>query len=105
MKLRKSFALLLPAMVLLSCLSGCGKSADGLRLGTGGEGGTYYAYGNALAPLMTEVTGRETEVLTTTGSEANLRLLRGDLLDLAVVQSDTLKYAEDGDKYSAVAGF
>ncbi|NBI11643.1 sodium/glutamate symporter [Colidextribacter sp. OB.20] len=104
MKLRKSFALLLPAMVLLSCLSGCGKSADGLRLGTGGEGGTYYAYGNALAPLMTEVTGRETEVLTTTGSEANLRLLRGDLLDLAVVQSDTLKYAEDGDKYSAVAG-
>ncbi|MCI9351805.1 MAG: sodium/glutamate symporter [Lawsonibacter sp.] len=99
------FALLLPAAMLLSSLSGCGKAEDALRFGTGGTGGTYYAYGSALAPQIEADTGCAVEVKPTTGSEANLRLLQGDLLDLAVVQSDTLQYAAEGEtSYRAVAG-
>lgn len=105
MKVRRMFALLLPAAMLLSSLSGCGKAEDALRFGTGGTGGTYYAYGSALAPQIEADTGRVVEVKPTTGSEANLRLLQGDLLDLAVVQSDTLQYAAEGEtSYRAVAG-
>ena len=105
MKVRRMFALLLPAAMLLSSLSGCGKAEDALRFGTGGTGGTYYAYGSALAPQIEADTGRAVEVKPTTGSEANLRLLQGDLLDLAVVQSDTLQYAAEGEtSYRAVAG-
>ncbi len=105
MKVRRMFALLLPAAMLLSSLSGCGKAEDALRFGTGGTGGTYYAYGSALAPQIEADTGCAVEVKPTTGSEANLRLLQGDLLDLAVVQSDTLQYAAEGEtSYRAVAG-
>ncbi|MCI8422695.1 MAG: sodium/glutamate symporter [Lawsonibacter sp.] len=94
------------AGVLALGLTGCSKTSDGLRLGTGGTGGTYYAYGSALAPQVEGEIGQGVEVKPTTGSEANLRLLGGDLLDLAIVQSDTLQYAseEGGAKYSAVAG-
>lgn len=83
-------------IVLLISLSGC-SSTQTLRFGTGGEGGTYYAYGTALAPSLEEDTGAVVQVTPTTGSEGNLRLLQGDMLDLAIVQGDTLQRAvEDG---------
>ena len=104
MKVRRLCSLLVLSVLLLSCLSGCSKASDELRLGTGGEGGTYYAYGSALAPLITEATGQGVEVKPTTGSEANLRLLEGDMAHLAIVQSDTLQYAGGESSYSAVAG-
>ena len=103
----------LAGLLLLSCLSGCSESADELRFGTGGMGGTYYAYGSALAPAIEEKTGLDVTVKETTGSEANLSLLSGSLADLAIVQSDTLQYAAVGEGsfegrilsgYSAVAG-
>ena len=106
MKLRRVFAAILPAALLLASLSGCSKKADSLRFGTGGTGGTYFAYGSALAPHLETAAGQGVEVKPTTGSEANLRLLQGGLLDLAIVQSDTLQYAAEAGEinYSAVAG-
>ena len=106
MKLRRIFAAILPAALLLASLSGCSKKADSLRFGTGGTGGTYFAYGSALAPHLETAAGQGVEVKPTTGSEANLRLLQGGLLDLAIVQSDTLQYAAEAGEinYSAVAG-
>jgi len=98
-------ALLLSGL-LLSCLSGCSGTTDELRFGTGGTGGTYYAFGSALAPQLQNDTGSTVEVKVTTGSEANLRLLQTGMVDLAIVQSDALQYAskEDGTGCSAVAG-
>ena len=91
--------------LLLSCLSGCSGTTDELRFGTGGTGGTYYAFGSALAPQLQNDTGSAVEVKVTTGSEANLRLLQTGMVDLAIVQSDALQYAskEDGTGCSAVA--
>lgn len=104
MKLRRLGSVLILSALLLSCLSGCGKTTDGISFGTGGEGGTYYAYGSALSPLIAEATGQPVEVKPTTGSEANLRLLEGDIAHLAIIQSDTLQYSGDGGNYAAVAG-
>lgn len=104
---------LLLCSVLLLCLVGCNGAADEIRLGTGGTGGIYYAYGNALAPAIKEATGWDVTVKETTGSEANLRLLESGVADLAIVQSDTLQYAAVGEGsfegmilsgYSAVGG-
>lgn len=113
MNLRRMCTFILLSVLLLSSLSGCGKTTDSLRFGTGGTGGIYYAYGNALGPALKEATGRDVEVRSTTGSEGNLRLLQSSMLHLAIVQSDTLKDAEAGEGsfsdgalsgYSAVAG-
>ena len=105
MKLRRMCTALLLSGLLLSCLSGCSGTTDELRFGTGGTGGTYYAFGSALAPQLQNDTGSAVEVKVTTGSEANLRLLQTGMVDLAIVQSDALQYAskEDGTGYSAVA--
>ena len=106
MKLRRMCTALLLSGLLLSCLSGCSGTTDELRFGTGGTGGTYYAFGSALAPQLQNDTGSTVEVKVTTGSEANLRLLQTGMVDLAIVQSDALQYAskEDGTGCSAVAG-
>ncbi len=98
--------LLLPIIALLV---GCGgeKAANnnGIRLGTGGTGGMYYAYGNELAKLVQADDSKHVlDVKTTAGSAANLRLLREKFLDLAIVQSDTLSNAINGRGVFAAAG-
>lgn len=100
--------------VFLLVLSGCGGGNREIRFGTGGMGGNYYAYGNALAQIIEEnMEGVEVDVKTTAGSAANLRLLGQDYLQMAIVQSDTLLDASRGegvfeekkyDGFSAVAG-
>lgn len=110
----KRWSILALSVLLILSLAGCGQSSE-LRLGTGGVGGTYYAFGNALSQQL----GEESEpvpltVKTTSGSAANLRLLREGFLQLAIVQSDTLADAVNGTGafeqagsyggYAAVAG-
>lgn len=84
---------LLPLTLLT--LTACGKSGD-YAFGTGNIGGNYYAYGNAIAGLMQndEV---KLNVKTTAGSAANLRLIQKGFLDMAIVQSDTLLDAYNGN--------
>ncbi|MBR2774188.1 MAG: TAXI family TRAP transporter solute-binding subunit [Selenomonadaceae bacterium] len=99
--------LLLPIIALMVGCGGGEKSAgnNAIRLGTGGTGGMYYAYGTELAKLIqAEGKGRALDVKTTAGSAANLRLLREQFLDLAIVQSDTLSNAVNGRGIFAAAG-
>ncbi len=96
--------LLLAALAL--CLSACGTSgpketgspkAETIRFGTGGIGGSYYSYGNALAQTAADaVEGLDFTVKSTAGSAANLRLLQGGFLQMAIVQNDTLYDAWNG---------
>lgn len=93
----------------ISLISGCGggekAGTNATRLGTGGTGGMYYAYGSELAKLMqAEDKGHALDVKTTAGSAANLRLLREKFLDVAIVQSDTLSNALNGRGVFAAAG-
>ncbi len=113
MKCKRMCSVLLLLCMLLTGLTGCGGASDEIRFGTGGTGGVYYAYGSALAPALKEATGWNVTVKETTGSEANLRLLESGVVDLAIVQSDTLQYAAVGEGsfegmilsgYSAVGG-
>ncbi len=105
---RKLTALALLLCMALLCLTGCDSAKDELRMGTGGTGGIYYAYGQALAPFLEEATGKTATVRETTGSEGNLQLISSGILELATVQSDTLQDALNGTgNYSegALSGF
>lgn len=85
--------------VAIGCLlicGACGKS-NVLRFGTGGIGGSYYACGNAMTQILEENLDLKVEVKTTAGSAANLRLLRDGFLQMAIVQSDTLSDAVNGE--------
>ena len=103
----KALKLLLLLPIIALCI-GCGgenSASNGIRLGTGGTGGMYYAYGTELAKMVqAEGKGRALDVKTTAGSAANLRLLREKFLDLAIVQSDTLSNAINGRGIFAAAG-
>ena len=70
-------------------LAGC--AASRLRLGAAAAGGVYNAFGTAMAAQNSTI-----EVKQTAGSAANLRLLAGGYLQLAVAQSDMAQDAYDG---------
>ncbi len=103
----KAFKLLL-LLPIIALLIGCGgenSASKATRLGTGGTGGMYYAYGTELAKMIdAEGKGHALDVKMTAGSAANLRLLREKFLDLAIVQSDTLSNAINGRGVFAAAG-
>lgn len=110
---KRAFTVLILCVAVLVCLSGCSREDSALRFGTGSAGGVYSAYGEAIAPSLEESTGRSVQVIPTSGSEGNLRLLDAGLLDLALVQSDTLASAANGtgsftdealDGFSALGG-
>jgi len=103
----KAFKLLL-LLPIIALLIGCGvenSASKAIRLGTGGTGGMYYAYGTELAKMIdADGKGHALDVKMTAGSAANLRLLREKFLDLAIVQSDTLSNAINGRGVFAAAG-
>ena len=70
-------------------LAGC--AASRLRLGAAAAGGVYKAFGTAMSAQNSTI-----EVKQTAGSAANLRLLAGGYLQLAVAQSDMAQDAYDG---------
>ena len=86
--------LLLPIIALLTACGSDNAQSPELRMGTGGEGGMYYSYGKALAKLVADDGKiRPLQVQATSGSASNLRLFQEKVLDLAIVQSDTLSDA------------
>lgn len=108
-KLTAVFATAFAAVLALG-LVGCGSSEGGtesdgdkaavssdLRFVTGGESGTYYAYGNVLAQYATNGDyGVSVTALAGNGSQANVQALEDGDADLAFCQSDVLAYAYDG---------
>ena len=70
-------------------LAGC--AASRLRLGAAAAGGVYNAFGTAMSAQNSTI-----EVKQTAGSAANLRLLAGGYLQLAIAQSDMAQDAYDG---------
>ncbi len=92
---KKLLSLLLAAVLALT-IAGCGKDSGEVRFGTGGTGGTYYAYGSVLGEVLS--TEKMTfDVKTTAGSSANLRLLSEDYVRLAFAQTDQITDAWNGD--------
>ena len=92
------------AGVMAFALAGCGGSSDGgdsdnsgaLRFVTGGESGTYYAFGSVIAQHATNEAGVEVTALAGNGSQANVMELQDGNAELAFCQSDVMAYAYEG---------
>lgn len=109
-KRKRTLALAFAAAALASLLlAGCRKGASQIRMGTAGEGGNYYSFGQSFRKyLEDDIEGLSVEVRATAGSAANLRLLtdKGKYLDLAIAQADVISddIAGGNKGYSAIAG-
>ena len=79
---------------------------ENLRFVTGGESGTYYAYGNVLGQYATNGDyGVGVTALSGNGSQANVQALQDGDADIAFCQADVLAYAHDGTNLFEGAGY
>ncbi|MBR2834985.1 MAG: TAXI family TRAP transporter solute-binding subunit [Coriobacteriales bacterium] len=72
------------------------QAAADLRFVTGGESGTYYAFGSVLAQHATNNAGIKVTAVVGNGSQANVQEIEDGLADLAFCQSDVMAYAYQG---------
>jgi TRAP transporter TAXI family solute receptor len=87
------------AMVILVALAlgACSKKdSQQIRMATGGNTGTYYAYGSAVGQILTEKTKIPITIQSTGASKANIQLIAADEVELAIVQNDVMDYAYRG---------
>lgn len=71
-------------------------TAGSLRFVTGGESGTYYAFGSVIAQHATNEAGVPVTALVGNGSQANILELEDGNAELAFCQSDVMAYAYNG---------
>lgn len=95
---KKLAALLTIVMTVSFALCGCGAQAGGpnLRFVTGGESGTYYAFGSVIAQHATNNAGIKVVGVVGNGSQANCLELEDGNAELAFCQSDVMAYAYEG---------
>ena len=76
---------------------GAGTGASrALRFVTGGESGTYYAFGSVIAQHASNNAGVKVVGLSGNGSQANVQELVDGTADFAFCQSDVMAYAYNG---------
>lgn len=80
-----------------SVKTGAGTGASrSLRFVTGGESGTYYAFGSVIAQHASNNAGVKVVGLVGNGSQANIQELADGTADFAFCQSDVMAYAYNG---------
>ena len=95
------------AFALVGCGGGSSEGGEGdgaasgdkvaLRFMTGGESGTYYAYGSVLAQYASNGDyGVNVTALSSNGSQANVQSLQDGEADIVFCQSDVTSYAYNG---------
>ena len=94
-KMKKILAAAL-CLALALTLCACGGSGENLMFGTGGETGTYYAYGGVLAQYVSGKTDVSITAVTSGGSKANIEDIAAEANQLGFVQSDVMSYAYTG---------
>jgi len=113
----KKFLSLILALGMVASLAGCGGSSSSgdassdnssdsstsapaasakLRFVTGGESGTYYAFGSVIAQHATNNTNVAVTGLVGNGSKSNVEELADGNAELAFCQSDVMAYAYNG---------
>lgn len=104
----KKLLVLLLILAMLFSFVGCSKTADKIRIGTAGAGGTYEEVGKSISSVFKD-NGIESELKNTAGSAANLRLLSEGYFDLAIAQEDIANDAYNGtgtfEKIGAYKGY
>ena len=108
--MKKLFALILALVMALSLVACGGGSGDAkepvkMRFVTGGESGTYYAFGGAIAQHATNTAeGIEVTAIVGNGSQANIQEMQKKTAELAFCQSDVMAYAYAGTNLFAETG-
>ena len=93
----KKFLAVLLACTMVLAFAGCGSSSTAnLRFVTGGESGTYYAFGSVIAQHATNNAGIKVVGVVGAGSRANVLELEDSNAELAFCQSDVMAYAYEG---------
>ncbi len=100
--MKKLFALLL-SLAMIFALAACGAKGgetagktEKLRFVTGGESGTYYAFGSVIAQHATNNAGIAVTALVGNGSQSNVMEMQDGNAELAFCQSDVMAYAYNG---------
>lgn len=105
MKKTLAIVLILSMLLALSACSGGASQMHRLVMVTGGDAGTYYAFGGVIANVLTESIENVEVTATTSGaSAANARSLNNKEADLAILQNDVLAYAVAGTDSMAEDG-
>ena len=110
----KKYVALLLALVMVFALAACGSSNNApategsaaeeaaapaggsLTFATGGESGTYYAFGTVLAQHVSDKTDTDVTAIVGNGSQANIEDLADGAVQLCFSQSDVASYAYGG---------
>lgn len=105
--MKKVLAIVL-AFAMILAFAACGSSNSGsststtptvnkkLTFATGGEAGTYYAYGTVLAQYVSNNTDLDITAVTGNGSKSNIEDMDAGDVQLAFCQSDVMSYAYQG---------
>ena len=114
--MKKFLTLALAAVMTLTLLAGCGDSGTPAGSGsnapaggnliftTGGETGTYYAFGGVIAQDVSANTATNVTAISSDGSKANVLLLKSGDAQLGFCQSDVMAYAYNGTSTFADTG-
>ncbi|MBO6040222.1 MAG: TAXI family TRAP transporter solute-binding subunit [Oscillospiraceae bacterium] len=101
----KKYTALILAMIMVLSLCACGGSAKkDLSFTTGGDQGTYYAFGGVMAQKVSEVTDTKVTAITSGGSKANIEALQANDAQFGFVQSDVMAYGYKGTRLFAETG-
>ncbi len=90
--MKKILSLIIVLTLALSCVAALAE----LSFGTGGEAGTYYAFGTVLAQYISENAQLPITAVTSGGSADNIDNLDAGLRQLGFTQNDVASYALNG---------
>ena len=91
-------------MIFALCLSSSAFAAENLTFTTGGETGTYYAFGSVIAQYVSSNSDVNVTAVTGNGSQANVEDMDAGFYQLAFCQSDVMSYAYAGTNLFADLG-
>ena len=104
--MKQMFALILAFIMILSLVA-CGSvpnESGSLTFTTGGDTGTYYAFGIVMGDRVSDSTDTQVTVISSNGSQANIEALLAGDADIAFVQSDVMVYGYKGTRLFAETG-
>ena len=78
--------------------------SESLTFVTGGETGTYYAFGSVIAQYVSANTNLSVTAVSGNGSKANVEDMDAGSYELGFCQSDVMSYAHDGTNIFAETG-
>lgn len=96
-------ALIVSTAILAACSSGAA-TKETVKLATGGNTGTYYAFGTAVGQILGSKAGIAFNIQSTGASKANIQLLQAKDVNMAIVQNDVMDYAYNGTDLFAADG-